>query len=49
MDAALFCSREYGLRCPWDAPDAAFMVLPLGPAPLSPGLVSYRDEFSTVT
>jgi putative acetyltransferase len=42
-------ASRHGLRCPWDAPDAAFMVLPLGSAPLSPGLVSYRDEFSTVT
>ncbi len=40
---------RHDLRCQWDVPDAAFMVLPLDRARLTPGMVRYRDEFSTVT
>ncbi|MGH7331568.1 MAG: GNAT family N-acetyltransferase [Candidatus Rokuibacteriota bacterium] len=42
-------ASRHGLRCPWDVPDAAFMVLPLDPARLRAGVIRYRDEFSTFT
>jgi putative acetyltransferase len=42
-------ASRHGLRSEWDVPDAAFMVLPLQPAPLTPGVVMYRDEFTAVT
>lgn len=38
----------YGVRCQWDVPDEAFMMLPLSERP-KPGLVKYRDEFMLVT
>ena len=40
----------YGLRCEWDVPDAAFMVLVLDDAEVKDvsGLVKYRPEFSSV-
>jgi len=39
-----------GIRCAWDAPDDAFMVLVLDDAGMQgiAGLAKYRDEFSTV-
>jgi len=42
-------ASRHGLRCQWEVPDTAFMVLPLQPSPPMPGVVMYRDEFSTVT
>jgi putative acetyltransferase len=41
-------ASRHGLRCQWDVPDAAFMVLPLDAGRLRPGMISYREEFSTV-
>jgi putative acetyltransferase len=40
-----------GIRCEWDVPDAAFMVLVLDEATMQDvsGLAKYRDEFSTVS
>ena len=40
-----------GVRCQWDVPDDAFMLLPLTarPSPDMAGLALYRDEFATVT
>jgi putative acetyltransferase len=41
----------HGLRCEWEVPDEAFMVLPLDASKLSAisGLVRYRDEFAAFT
>jgi putative acetyltransferase len=43
-------ARRFGVRCEWDVPDEAFLLLPLdGFRPLDkPGMVKYRDEFSKV-
>jgi putative acetyltransferase len=40
-----------GIRCAWEVPDDAFMVLVLDDARMQgvEGLAEYRDEFSTVT
>jgi putative acetyltransferase len=40
-----------GIRCEWDVPDDAFMVLVLDEATMQDvsGLAKYRDEFSTVS
>jgi putative acetyltransferase len=40
-----------GIRCEWDVPDNAFMLLVLDEAKMRgvSGLAKYRDEFSTVT
>jgi putative acetyltransferase len=42
---------RHGVRCQWDVPDAAFMMLPLDRSRLdaAPGLARYRDEFGSVT
>lgn len=42
---------RHGLRCQWEVPEEAFMVLPLDPSRLGAiqGEVRYRDEFATVT
>ena len=37
----------YGVRCQWEVPDDAFMIMPLTDRAL-PGLVRYRAEFKTV-
>ncbi|HZL99461.1 MAG TPA: N-acetyltransferase [Planctomycetota bacterium] len=43
-------SRQ-GLRCSWEVPDEAFMLLPLDPSRLAgvTGVVRYREEFDAVT
>ncbi len=52
-----FCPRfgfikasVYGIRCPFDVPDEAFMVAELNPGPLAgqSGVVKYRPEFDLV-
>jgi putative acetyltransferase len=40
-------ASDYGVRCQWEVPDEAFMILPLSGRPMS-GLAKYRDEFMTV-
>ena len=40
-------ASRYGVRCQWDAPDEAFMIMPFSEDP-RPGLVKYREEFMTV-
>ena len=44
-------ASNYGIRCEWDVPDNAFMVLILDPPKMVgvSGLAKYRREFSTVT
>jgi putative acetyltransferase len=44
-------ASRYGVRCEWEAPDEAFMLLPLDASRLDakPRLARYRDEFSAVT
>ena len=41
-------ASEYGVRCEWEVPDDAFMIMPITDRPL-PGLVRYRTEFMSVT
>lgn len=43
-------ASRYGVRCQWEVPDEAFMVLPLDTSKLNAmtGLARYRDEFFTV-
>lgn len=43
-------ASRYGVRCRWEVPDEAFMLLPLDASKLSavPRVASYREEFSTV-
>ena len=41
-------ASEYGVRCQWEVPDEAFMIMPITDRPL-PGLVRYRPEFMSVT
>lgn len=40
-------ASTYGIRCVWEVPDEAFMILPLDRAkiPASGGLARYRPEF----
>lgn len=45
-------ASRHGVRCQWEVPDEAFMLLPLDASPMAgvpPGFARYRDEFSTVT
>ena len=44
-------ASDYAIKCEWDVPDEAFMVLVLDPAKLRgiSGLAKYRHEFSTVS
>jgi putative acetyltransferase len=44
-------ASRYGVRCQWEVPDEAFMMLPLDKSKLNAmtGLARYRDEFLTVT
>jgi putative acetyltransferase len=38
---------RFGVRCPWDVPDEAFMMLPLdGRGAFPGGVATYRHEFS---
>lgn len=43
-------ASKYGLRCEWDVPDPAFMVIELHPGALTnrAGLVKYQPEWSNV-
>jgi putative acetyltransferase len=43
-------ASRHGVRCQWDAPDEAFMLLPLDPSalPARPGVARFRDEFLAV-
>jgi putative acetyltransferase len=43
-------ASAHGIRCEWEVPDEAFMVLPIDPVRLRTvtGLACYRHEFSTV-
>ena len=41
-------ASKYGVRCQWEVPDEAFMIMPITDRPL-PGLVRYRPEFMSVT
>lgn len=43
-------ASRYGVRCQWEVPDEAFMLLPLDVSKLNAmsGLARYRDEFSIV-
>jgi len=43
-------ASRYAIRCEWDVPDDAFMILVMDPAAMQSvsGLVKYRHEFSTV-
>lgn len=41
-------ASEYGVRCQWEVPDEAFMIMPITDRPL-PGLIRYRPEFMSVT
>jgi putative acetyltransferase len=43
-------ASRHGVRCQWDVPDEAFMLLVLDPAKFTPdpGVARYRDEFLTV-
>ena len=43
-------ASEYGIKCEWDVPDDAFMVLILDPPKMQgvSGLAKYRHEFSTI-
>ncbi len=42
-------STKYGIRCQWDVPEPAFMVMPLQPGGLEnrQGIVYYASEFET--
>ena len=44
-------AREHGIKCEWDVPDDAFMVLILDQPKMQgvSGSAKYRDEFSTVS
>lgn len=44
-------ANHYGVRCQWETPNEAFMLLPLDASKVSTmqGVAKYRDEFSTVT
>jgi putative acetyltransferase len=44
-------ANRHGVRCQWEVPDEAFMLLPLDPSRLTDlsGLARYRDEFGKVT
>ena len=44
-------ASRHGIRCQWEVPDEAFMLLPLDISRLTAlsGLVWYREEFATVT
>jgi putative acetyltransferase len=43
-------ASHHGIRCQWEVPDEAFMLLPLDPSRLQgmSGLARYRDEFAAV-
>jgi putative acetyltransferase len=41
-------ASDYGVRCQWEVPDDAFMIMPITDRP-PPGLARYRDEFMTVS
>jgi putative acetyltransferase len=44
-------AKDHRIRCEWDVPDDAFMVLMLDPTAMEhiSGVAQYRREFSTVT
>ena len=39
-------ASKYGIKCPYDVPDEAFMALELGKDSLKSGMVEYGEEFS---
>jgi putative acetyltransferase len=41
-------ASQYKVRCEWEVPDKAFMLLRLSECDVS-GIAKYREEFSTVT
>ncbi len=41
-------ASRYGVRCPWEAPDEAFMVIAADPDALHPGTIRYRSEFEAL-